>query len=949
MPCLALPRPLRTAFPGLVVSLVLIALLVAAPPAAAGVDRWTTLGPPGGPVRLLVADPSAPGHIYAVHEEGLFKTLDGGDLWLPLRNGLPAGFVEHVALDPSAPATVYAAVRSREAPEPWDGLYRSLDAGATWVRRGALPAWESFAAGPGDPAALFAAGSLDPELRTTTVFRSLDAGATWQAVLGVPVGPLDFRGLTAHPAIAGTVYAVLANGLLRSTDHGGTWAPAGPPLAGDPPDVLHSLTVAPSAPEVLYAVGSAAFRSDDGGASWRALGPAPCGYGPVVVGPREPRTVDQVCSEHIARSRDGGESWEPVPVEAAGSLPGLSALAVDPASPERLYVATGALGVYTTRSGGLRWRRASAGLGSLRTYSLALDPRAPRSLYAVTAAPYGPAGGERRWLWRSLDAGATWSRWLPGLAALVSQVVPDPHRPGSVYLATRDGLFAWSEGGGGLRRLWPSPVSRVAPDAGDPALLYAVSGSSVYRSLDGGRTWEPSLGFPEGAVWQGSRAYALLPDPDAPGRIYALVEDWLVGGESGYRMYRSDDAGRSWWEKPGWPGEETLYLAPAGIADEPCVLYAGSYYTYRSTDGGDTWTETGFPGEMVLAVPGAPPTLYVERPGDGVFRSRDGGATWTRLEALGDLAVGWREVLAAHPGAPERLFRYHLAGEAPLRSIQAVDARPLVLQGGRFEARAAWRDADGRYGPARPVTLAEAAGLFVLPGRQKVLSALEALDERAAAGRFRVLGASLLPLEATVTVTDRATGLSRDLFFPADEAVSHLDAESFPPLPEPPGWEPAGAGADLSEVPEDVRAAAVSTLCQPGPNTLCFLGGRFRVRVHRQGGGGGARTAPLAWPAGVAPLLWETGGAWFDDPAAPSVVVQMVDGERLNGSVWVLIGGLSEAAYVVRVTDTATGAARIYVHAAGPPGSVADLSAFRLPSRARRSPGGPPAGPRPAG
>jgi photosystem II stability/assembly factor-like uncharacterized protein len=917
------PRRDRVALPGILVLSLLVAFLAGSSPAAAGVDRWTLTGPPGGRVERLVADPSAPGHLYAAHQEGLFKTLDGGRHWLPLRNGLPAGAVAHVALDPSHPATVYAAVRSPTAPEPWDGLYRSLDAGATWERRGDLPAWEAFAVGTGDRAALFAAGSLDPVLRTTTVFRSVDAGATWQPILDLPVGPLDLRALVAHPVSAGTVYVVLGDALLRSTDAGDTWAEIGPELQGEPPGYLLSLAVAPSAPDVLYAFGSATFRSEDGGASWQALGTPPCGYRPVV-DPGAAETLYLVCSDHLARSRDGGETWEPIFVDPAGSLPGLRDLAIDPVSPETLYVGTVSLGVYKTRSGGARWHRASEELRGLGTSSIAFDPRAPRSLYAVTVGGYDASGLERRWLWRSFDGGAIWRRWLPGLAAPVNQIVPDIHRPGRIYLVTGQGLFAWEEGGVGLRRIWSRAVSRLALDPGDPARFYAVSGSAVFRSLDGGVSWSESLSFREH-----SRVYGLVSDPASPGRVYALVEDWVVGGESGYRLYRSEDGGWSWSETFSWVGVE-LHLAESSTPGAPSILFTASYYTYRSIDGGDTWVQTDFPGEVVLALPSEPPTLYVQ--GDeGFFRSQDGGGTWKRLQDSGNRSVGWNEVVVAHPGAPERLFRYHLFGESAQWTIQAVGSRPLRLQGGRFEARAAWRDAEGRFGAARPLRVSRQAGAFTLPGRKKILAALDVLDERVVDGRFRVLGASLLPLEATVTVTDRATGLSRDFYFPPDRAVSHLDSESFPPLPEPPDWEPAGEGAEIPgalAAPQVGRNAAPVGRCEPSPTTLCFLAGRFRVRVVQLGAADGARVAPMAWPSPVAPLAWEAGSAWFDDPGVMSVVVQMVAGREIDGSVWVLVGGLSERSYAVRVLDTLTGARRTYSHAEGPPTSVADLEAF---------------------
>ena len=516
----------------------------------------------------------------------------------------------------------------------------------------------------------------------------------------------------------------------------------------------------------------------------------------------------------------------------------------------------------------------------------------------------------------------------------------DPYRPDRLYLATLGGLYRWEEGTGTLHLIWDYPVDKVVVDPVDPDRLYAVRSDSVESALfcteDGGVTWWKSLDFPWDVGYLGPKVIrAVIPDPSLPGRLYATRSEWVPEtDETLYTLYRSDDGGRSWHLGGTVPGANLL-LRPssvAGVPGVPSVLYTSSDRTYASSDGGASWEETDFPGALVLVVPGQRLTLYSQ--GEcAAFRSRDGGRTWEALVGLDDLRSASQEVMA-HPAAPERLYRYRVPSFSGIQEARAVGARPLVLQGGRFEARAAWHDAEGRYGAAQPTAVSDQAGVFALPRRQRLLVAFDLLDDRASSGHFGAIGASLLPMEVTVTLTDRVTGLSSDFAFPPAPAVSRVDFDSFPPLPEPAGWEPAGASAAPPETfampppGSSGTGSASSNLCTPSATVVCLLDGRFRVEVFQQSGEGGTRWAPMAWPAPVAPLLWESGVAWFADSGAMSVVVQMVDGQAVNGSSWVLIGGLSEASYRVRVWDGWTGSVRSYVHPAGPPASVADLDAF---------------------
>jgi ELWxxDGT repeat protein len=110
--------------------------------------------------------------------------------------------------------------------------------------------------------------------------------------------------------------------------------------------------------------------------------------------------------------------------------------------------------------------------------------------------------------------------------------------------------------------------------------------------------------------------------------------------------------------------------------------------------------------------------------------------------------------------------------------------------------------------------------------------------------------------------------------------------------------------------------------CQPSSEALCLGGGRYRVEASWrdfQGNTGRGHAASLTA---------DTGTFWFFDPANIEAVVKILDGHGINGHDWVFYGALSTVEYNLTVTDTQTGAARLYRNPPGRLASVADTFAF---------------------
>jgi hypothetical protein len=124
--------------------------------------------------------------------------------------------------------------------------------------------------------------------------------------------------------------------------------------------------------------------------------------------------------------------------------------------------------------------------------------------------------------------------------------------------------------------------------------------------------------------------------------------------------------------------------------------------------------------------------------------------------------------------------------------------------------------------------------------------------------------------------------------------------------------------------------------CSPSPRSLCLDDNRFRIDVQF--------TNPLTGSSSTGnpvPLAAGTGALWFFAPSVPELVVKVLDGTAVNGHFWVFFASLTNVEFDLTVTDTQTGAQRVYHNPAGTLASRADTdfplagSAFPPPPAAR--------------
>ncbi len=272
----------------------------------------------------------------------------------------------------------------------------------------------------------------------------------------------------------------------------------------------------------------------------------------------------------------------------------------------------------------------------------------------------GTVGGG---IWRTVDAGQTWQNISDGYLRVgpVGAIAIAPSNQDIIYAGT---------GSGGVR--------------GNISV-----GDGMYKSTNGGETWE-WIGLPES-----KHINRIWVHPTNPDRVYVTALGHVFGPNEDRGVYRSTDGGKTWervlfvddrtgaidlFMSPADPN--TLYAAMWTVERKPWAIHSGSTDggVFESTDGGDTWTKltNGLPnmiGRIGLAIsPARPNRVYVllEAEGDlrGLYRSDDRGASFHHVSDDRNMtARPWYYThVDAHPTNPNVVF---ISNESFFRSDDA--------------------------------------------------------------------------------------------------------------------------------------------------------------------------------------------------------------------------------------------------------------------------------------
>ncbi len=334
------------------------------------------------------------------------------------------------------------------------------------------------------------------------------------------------------------------------------------------------------------------------------------------------------------------------------------AVAGVPGQPHTYYFGAVAGGVWKTTDGGIVWRPI-------------FDAQSVQSIGAIAVAPSNPdviyvGTGEADWrsdlstgdgVYKSTDAGRTWRHLGLDETRHVARISINPSDPddvlvaamGHAYDANPDrGVFRTIDGG----RTWQKALFKgedvgavdIARQRSDPRIVYAAlwsarrppwsryppingTGGGIFKSVDGGATWSPLTGGGLPAPINGRVGVAVGNNGK---RVYALIDADKPG------LYRSDDSGAGWTlvgtdsritSRAWYFGE--LIVDPKN-AD---VVYAPNVGLQKSTDGGRTWTPIkGAPGGddyHALWIDPDDPSRMITGVDQGATISVDGGATWS--------------------------------------------------------------------------------------------------------------------------------------------------------------------------------------------------------------------------------------------------------------------------------------------------------------------------------
>ncbi len=489
---------------------------------------WRNIGPFRGGRSLAVAGiPTNPQTYYfGSVGGGIWKTEDGGMIWENVSDGyFNTGSVGAVAVSESDPNVVYvgmgeACIRPVMTSHG-DGVYKSTDAGETWIHSGLKDTRtiSSVLVHPKDHNTVYVAvqGDQYQASESRGIYRSVDGGNTWEKVLYVNEHA-GASGLSMDRNNPRILYAAFwdhqrkpwqmrsggnGSGIYKSTDGGNTWNK----LTKGLPEIMGKTDVSVSAanPKRVFVIAEAEkgglFRSDDGGKSFkrvnsdRVLIARSWYYIHVFADPQDENVV-YVLNAPFMKSTDGGKTFTNVSVPHGDN----HGLWINPLDNRNMINANDG-GANISYNGGTSWST-QKNQPTAQFYRVITDNRFPYYVYAGQQDNSSVAVPSR-----TNGRGIDWSDWYRAAGCESAYLAFDPDNPVTVYGGCYQGLIekldiitrksrsimAYEYLGLGsvpkdqkYRFNWNAPII-ASPH--DPNTIYHA-GNVIFKTSDGGNSWD---------------------------------------------------------------------------------------------------------------------------------------------------------------------------------------------------------------------------------------------------------------------------------------------------------------------------------------------------------------------------------------------------------------------------------------------------------------------------
>lgn len=604
---------------------------------AAPAQTWRQVGPPGGTVISLEADPHDANKLYLGTSDGhVFNSIDEGAHW-QLLSRIGTGqddVVTHILVDPRDSNRLYASTWALYS--GGGGVYRSTDAGRTWQVIGLAHETVRAIAQAPTKQNIFVAGTL------TGVYRSMDDGNTWERITPAKHDDLrNFDSVAFDPRDENIIYAGTYHLPWKTTNGGKDWFPIGKGMIDDS-DVM-SVVIDPANPDNVHATAcSGIYHSTNGAQQWTRYNGIPFVFRRTQLirqDPQHPETLYAGTTSGLWKTTNEGTEWKRL-------TPGdwvINAIIIDGKNPQRVILGTEREGVQISENGGQSYTAANVGFHHQHILDVAMDRDRPeRALVVLTF--------DTNAFLATKDGGTTWAPLGPGLKRTdLKHVYAAPtgwwaslnNGGWTKYDETngkwvKAGLFvpdaatsATSAAKG--KKTAAAAAKKPAPKTKAPQLLafqvndmtfatdawYAASTGGVVISRDHGTTWKSAS--KDELVKQPAQS---LEASAGGSQVWAVSQRNL--------LYSADGGAH-------WDARELPFAASGNLrlhrVDDTNLFITSNVGLYASKDAGRTWNRADIRDLQFQDVAGSGSTLVVALQRHGLLASLDSGKSYQHVNS----------------------------------------------------------------------------------------------------------------------------------------------------------------------------------------------------------------------------------------------------------------------------------------------------------------------------